>query len=185
MGFQSVHVFTAKRTCSVVGTGGISHRNFSMVADSCQPWCLKGVSGPWRKANLLSSPRWVRATGEMVVLLCSVCPWNPTRESGTATSTATTSSSANLVPFYGYNPHGVPASDQQLLPHGAPSSLSNPYNVPTYSHQPLPHNVPSGSSNQAPFYEYNPHGISASSQQPIPHNVPSSSSTDEPPHQIR
>ena len=28
MGFQSVHVFAAKRTCSVVGTGGISGGKF-------------------------------------------------------------------------------------------------------------------------------------------------------------
>ena len=93
-----------------------------------------------------------------------------------------TSSLFNLVPFYGYNPHGVPASDQQLLPHDTPSSSSNPYDVPTSSHQPLPHNVPSSSSNQVPFYKYNPHGIPTSSQQPLPHNVPSSSSMLQPSH---
>ena len=56
-GFQSVHVFTAKRTCSVVGTGGISGGKFPVVVGSREPGCLKGVSGPWRRANPLSSPR--------------------------------------------------------------------------------------------------------------------------------
>ena len=71
-----------------------------------------------------------------------------------------TSSLSNPAPFYEYNTHGAPASDQQLLPH----------------------NIPSSSSNQAAFYEYNPHGITASNQQPLPHNVPSSSSTLQPSH---
>ena len=68
-GFQSVHVFAAKQTCSVIGTGGVSHGKFPMVVDSHQPWCLKGILGPWRKVNPLLSPRWVRATEEMVVLV--------------------------------------------------------------------------------------------------------------------
>ena len=72
MGFQSVHVFAAKWTCSVFGTGGVSHGKCPMVVDSHQPWCLKGVLRPWRRVNLLSSPRWVCATEQMVVLVYAV-----------------------------------------------------------------------------------------------------------------
>ena len=34
-----------------------------------QLWCLKGILRPWRRVNPLSSPRWVCATEEMVVLV--------------------------------------------------------------------------------------------------------------------
>ena len=44
MGFQSVHIFTVKRMCSVVGIGGISGRKFPVVGGSREPGCLKGVS---------------------------------------------------------------------------------------------------------------------------------------------
>ena len=65
-----------------------------MVVDSHQPQCLKGVLGPWRRANLLSSPRWVHATEEMVVLVYAMLYMymesDPKpKESGTGTSTAT------------------------------------------------------------------------------------------------
>ena len=43
-----------------------------MVFDSHQLQCLKGVLGPWRRVNLPSSPRWVHATEEMVVLVYAV-----------------------------------------------------------------------------------------------------------------
>ena len=69
MGFQSIHIFAVKQTCSVIRTGEVSHGKVTVVVDSRQPWCLKGVSGPWRRANPPSSPRWVCATEEMVVLL--------------------------------------------------------------------------------------------------------------------
>ena len=95
MGFQSIHVFAAKQMYSVVGTGGISCGKFPMVVDSHQPWCLKGILGPWRRANLLSSPRWVCATEEMVVLMYAmICMymesdqnlWNPSIATSTATA---------------------------------------------------------------------------------------------------
>ena len=94
MGFQSIHIFAAKRMCSVIRTGEVSCGKFPMVVDSCQPLCLKGISRPWRRANPLSSPRWVCATEEMVVLVYAmICMYMESnlkpKESSTATSTAT------------------------------------------------------------------------------------------------
>ena len=94
MGFQSVHVFTAKWTCSVIRTGGISGRKFPVVVDSRQPRCLKGISGLWRRANLLSSPKmstcYWRDGGTGICY--ALCTWNLTqslKKPSTATSTAT------------------------------------------------------------------------------------------------
>ena len=64
-GFQSVHIFTVKWTCSVFGTGGVSHRKcltILAVYQFASKAVVKGVSGPWRRVNLLLSPRWVHAT---------------------------------------------------------------------------------------------------------------------------
>ena len=94
MGFQSVHIFAAKWTCSVVGTGGISHGKSSTILAVYQFVSKAVVSGPWRRANPLSSPRWVCATEVMVVLVYAVfCMYMESdpkpKKSGTATSTAT------------------------------------------------------------------------------------------------
>ena len=94
MGFQSVHIFSAKWMCSVFGTGGVScSKSFTIlvVYQFVSKAVVKGIPGPWRRVNPLSSPRWVCATEEMVALVYAViCMymesdpnlWNP----GTATT---------------------------------------------------------------------------------------------------
>ena len=104
MGFQSIHIFTVKWMCSVIGTGGVFSWEISYYSGSVSihvkgsgQRCLKGILGPWRRANPLSSPRWVRATEEMVVLVYAmICMYMESdlkaKESSTATSTATPAS---------------------------------------------------------------------------------------------
>ena len=95
-GFQSVHIFSAKWTCSVIRTGGLSCRKCLTIL--AVYWfvskaVVKGVLGPWRRVNPLLSPRWVRATEQMVVLYAVMYIYMESdpkpKESGTATSTAT------------------------------------------------------------------------------------------------
>ena len=80
---------------------------FQQCIDSCQRQCIKGASGPWRRVNLLLSPRWVCATEEMVVLVNAAIYmymesdpnlWNTSTATSTATPpTKTQPSSPNLT----------------------------------------------------------------------------------------
>ena len=48
MGFQSVHIFAVKQMCSVIGTGGVSHRK-SFTIPAVYQFVLKAVVGSRRR----------------------------------------------------------------------------------------------------------------------------------------
>ena len=49
MGFQSIHIFAVKWTCSVIRTGGISCRKSFTILVVYQFMLKAVVSGPWRR----------------------------------------------------------------------------------------------------------------------------------------